>query len=256
MSYSKLRGARKTKKKDEVVVENEKSTLDASEDMFQQQRQRIIDTIISHPYFVIGSVAAVVLMVAAVFGVRSIVKKGNDDNAANFFKIEKVYASQVGDEQTYKTENDKMKKVVEVYASVKSTFSNTLYKDIAAFYSAKAHYKLNEYGKAIDLFKLVQKSSAIDSDIKFGAYEGEAFCYFDRDDYDHAIVVWKKYLGLTSNIYKDNALYYIGLAYEKKGDNAKALEFFKKLKNDYPESVLLKKVEAKLPKDKKEDKKS
>jgi len=254
--YSKLRGARKIKPKKEEVQPGQETVQETKvvdtivEDAFQQQGKRVLDNLFAHPYFVIGSVLAVVVLVVISLGISSFVKNAKSEKSLLYAHALKVWSAEVGAEGEFKTENEKMRKSLEEFKKVSDKLSGSFAASAAQMYMAKAHYRLNDLGAASELFKKLQKDSNLSMEMKFGAFEGEAFTQFDRGDYAMAIEVWERFLKESNApIYKDFAIYYIGTTYEKMNKQDKALEYFKKLKAEYPESSLISKIADKLPKE-------
>jgi len=86
-----------------------------------------------------------------------------------------------------------------------------------------------------------------EQELLFGVYEGEAICHFDKKEFEKAAEIWKEWLNRKTDIYKDHALYYIGLSYEKSGKDDEALSYYKRLKDEHPDSLLIVKINDKVP---------
>ncbi len=248
MVYSKLRGFRKPKpKKDE-----QSAAVIKEKDAFQEQGQRFIDEIISHPYFIIGSVVAVIGAVILFLALSNYIQDSRAKETAFFTDAMKVWDAKVGSGEEFISETDKMKKASEKFSEAASRLEGSFMGDVSLFYAAKANYRMKEYEKAGELFKKVQNAKSIPETLKFGAFEGEAFCHLDRNDFEKTIFVWQKYLdSIKSSFYKDQAVYQIAETYEKSGNKEKAMEYYKKLKAEYPESKLVVKIMDKLPSEEK-----
>lgn len=243
MSYLKSRGFRPAKNEPE-----EKNI--AEKDAFQEQGQRLIDRLASHPYFIIGTVAAVIVTVVVAILVADKVAESRSAKARSFVDAMALWEGKNADGSAAKDEPARLKEALAKFAEAEKTLQGSFMGDTAAFYQAKIHYRLKEFDSAIKIFQRLQDSSKIPPEIRFGAYEGEAYCHLDRDDATSAVAVWERYYALkNASLYRDFALYYIGTAYEKMNDAAKAVEYFKRLKAEYPESPLVSKVADRLPED-------
>ena len=233
MAYSKLRGARKKKNK-----EDETSKF-AEHDAFQEQGIKVIDQLLAHPYFIFGTVAAIIVVVIIGLAISSTVS-GNTNKLSYAF-------SQAVDKYDASNESpDKYKESIDLFEDITKTQTGVNVQ-ISYVYIGKAHYHLKEFGKAVEAFKKARAANNLDNDLLFTAYEGEAFCYLDRKEFDKAIELWKEWLNKPVNIYKDHALYYIGYSLEKNGKGKEALEYFKRLKDEFPKSMLVGKIIDKLP---------
>ena len=105
---------------------------------------------------------------------------------------------------------------------------------------------INNCDKAVDFFKQARTSGKLDTDLRFVAYEGEAMCYFDKGDFEKAADLWKEWLNQKTDIYKDYALYYTAMSYEKLGKNDDAAVYYNRIKEEYPKSILIAKIIGKV----------
>jgi len=245
MSYLKLRGARKAKKR----KEDEKSNI-AEQDAFQQQGKRVIDQLMSHPYFILGTVAVILAVVFLGMFISSRVKAGSDDYTLAFSEAVKVFESEVGENSEFKTDAEKYDKAIQLLSGVVENQKGSLNAVASQVYIGKAYYAKNDCVKAVESFKKVKESGKLEENLLFGAYEGEAYCYFDKGEFDKAIDVWKEWLDKSTPLYKDYALYYIGLSYEKSGKVQESVTYYKRIKDEYPQSSIIGKIIDKLPAEK------
>jgi len=236
MAYSKLRGAKKRKNKEEETA----NILE--QDAFQEQGKKVIDQLLAHPYFIFGTVAAIIVVVIIGLGISSKVKDGSNELSYSFAQAIDKFEERVDSPDKYKESIKLFEDVIKTQSGVNVQLSYV--------YVGKAHYKLKEFGKAVDAFKKARAMNNIDANLLFTAYEGEALCYLDRKEFDKAITLWKEWLNKPADIYKDHALYYIGYSLEKSGKEKEALVYFKRLKDEFPKSMLIAKVIDKLPAEK------
>lgn len=255
MSYLKTRGFRAPK----AEKENEKNF--AEKDAFQEGGQKMMDQLASHPYFIIGSVAGVIGAVVIAILISNWVSDARNAKAAPFAQALALWEGDKDkDKETGAAAGDetgRMKQALAKFDEASVALKGSFMGDVSLFYEAKAHYRLKEFDSAITLFKQLQTASKIPENIRFGAYEGEAYCHLDRNDPAEAIKVWERYYALKdAPLYRDFALYYIGTAYDRMNDAAKAVEYFKKLKAEFPESPLVTKIADRIPEEKSETKKA
>lgn len=245
MAYSRLRGARKFKKKEDETTQ---ANLEA-QDAFQEQGKKLVDRIMTHPYFVLGTVALIIVIIAAMLGISSVIKKGRDADANKYAEAVKIIESRSGESAEYADEAQKLDKALKAFEKVISDQSGSVSAASAMVYSGKAYQAKNDCDKAVEFYKKARDTKKLSADILFLTYEGEAFCKFDKGDYDGAIAVWKGWLDVKSPIYKDYALYYIGMSYEKLGKKEEAAVHYKRLQDEQPKSILIAKIAGKLPKE-------
>ncbi len=250
MSYLKTRGFRAPK------PEKESEKNFAEKDAFQEGGQKMMDQLANHPYFIIGSVAGVIGAVVIAILISNWFAEAREAKATPFVQALALWEGDAEKEAPAALdETGRMKQALAKFDEAASTLKGSFMGDVSLFYKAKAHYRLKEFDSAITLFKQLQGDSKIPADIRFGAYEGEAYCHLDRNDHAEAIKVWERYYTIKdAKLYRDFALYYIGTAYDRMNDPAKAVEYFTKLKAEFPESPLVSKVAGRLPEEKKEEK--
>ncbi len=242
MSYLKTRGFRAPK------AEKETEKNFAEKDAFQESGQKMMDQLTNHPYFIIGTVAGIIGAVVIAIFISNWISDSRQAKALPFTQALALWEGDKDKETAAGDEAGRMKQALAKFDEASIALKGSFMGDVSLFYKAKAHYRLKEFDSALTLFKQLQDSSKIPEDIRFGAYEGAAYCHLDRNDPTEAIKVWERYYALkNAPLYKDFALYYIGTAYDRMNDAAKAVEYFKKLKAEFPESPLVSKVADRLP---------
>lgn len=241
MAYSKLRGARKPKKKDENSVNI------AEHDAFQEQGMKLVDKLLAHPYFILGTVGAIIGLVVVITLISSFIKSKNDKLAFDYASAVATFESETGESTEFDNDTQKYTKAIGQFEKVISEQSGSFNAAASMLYIGKAYSKMNNCEKAVEYFKKARSSGKLAENILFGTYEGEAICLFDKKDFDKAADVWKEWLNRKTDLYKDHALYYIGLSYEKGGKNEEALSYYKRLKNEHSESLLIAKINDKVP---------
>ncbi len=119
---------------------------------------------------------------------------------------------------------------------------------IARLYAADLSRRAGDHAAA-EKHYLDYLANADDRDVaSFAATEGAAYAAEAQGDADRAIAHFEKILSLPGTFYHDRAHMQLGRLWEGKGDTAKALEAYKKIVEDFPESKILanakKRVEA------------
>lgn len=241
MSYLKSRGFRPKR------LDKEEERQANGTDAFQEQGRLFLDQVAAHPYFVIGSVIIVIAVVALSILLSGWLHDRREAKAALF-----VEAASLWEESALRAVDvEKTKSAVEKFGAAAEKNAGSFIGDVALFYKAKGHYRLKEFDAALSLFKKLQTESRIPEDLRFGAYEGEAYCHLDRGDHAAAAAVWERYLALPGvTLYRDFALFYAGRTYELLNDLVKAKGYYSKLKTEFPESPLISKVAGRFPEEK------
>ncbi len=234
----KLRGARKAKRKEEDaaahIVEN---------DAFQEQGKKVV---LEHPYFILGCVAVIVAIVVAAMLISSVVKSSSDAKS-----LEYAEAIEALDKAEEEDSADKAKaayeKAISAFEKVMKNQSGSINAAASMVYSGRIYKEnMNNCDKAVDFFRQAKNNGKLATDLRFAAYEGEAFCRFDKNEFKEAAAVWEEWLNQNTEIYKDYALYYIAMSYEKLGDAGKAAVYYDRIKNEYPKSILIAKIAGKV----------
>lgn len=104
----------------------------------------------------------------------------------------------------------------------------------AFFYAGVCELHLGNYSEALDYLSgykgkdEIMKAKVLGS--KGDAYEG-------LEQYKEAVSCYEKAAGVVDNVFAASYLLKAGVACEELGDNAKALAFYKKIKDQYPQSM-------------------
>ena len=233
----KLRGARKAKKKEleaaANIVEN---------DAFQEQGKKVV---LEHPYFIFGCVGAIIVVVIVAMLISTAVKSASDSKSLEYAAATELLDkadddSSANSKAAYEQALAAFDKVIKnqsgsMNAAASMVFSGRIYKE-----------NMNNCEKAVDFFKQAVNTGKLTVDTRFVAYEGEAMCYFDKGDFEKAAALWKEWLNQKTDVYKDYALYYTAMVYEKQGKAEEAAVYYKRLKEEYPKSLLIAKIVSKV----------
>ena len=233
----KLRGARKAKKKEietaANIVEN---------DAFQEQGKKVV---LEHPYFIFGCVGAIVLVVIVAMLVSSAVKSGSDAKSLEYAQALELLDK--ADDDTSENAKASYEKALAAFDKVIKNQSGSINAAASTVYSGRIYKEtMNNCDKAVDFFTQAKTNSKLTADLRFAAFEGEAMCYFDKGDFEKAAGIWKSWLDQKTDVYKDYALYYTGMTYEKLGKSSDAAVYYNRLKDEYPKSLLLAKIAGKV----------
>ena len=119
---------------------------------------------------------------------------------------------------------------IDIYDQYKRTKAGKL----AAYYAGICYLRLGQYQDAIDY---LQKYTTRDDVIYPMALGAIGDCYMELDDLDKAVNYYEKAAKKNANDFSSPMhLMKLGMTYEIMGNYAKALETYKALKKDYPNS--------------------
>ena len=194
---------------------------------------RLLGLVMAHKMRIAGVLGFVFLAIICVSGIRYLAVQSETEAfkllAAGVDKYEKALEEEDSEKACEKVQGD-FEKIVEQFSSKKGgkmaavTFGNILY--AAGRYEAAITY----YRKAEGGF-----SPALNSLI----HSGLAYVYTARGDVEKAI----RYFGMIADakdaISKDEALFNLGILYEKKGDLAKSREAFKNIATNFTDSIYI-----------------
>jgi tetratricopeptide (TPR) repeat protein len=120
------------------------------------------------------------------------------------------------------------------FEKIISDYSNTKAANLAYFYLGIAYLNKGEYRKAIDNLTNYRGNDGI---VAAEALGGTGDAYVELKDYDKAETYLKKAADKASNKFLSPIyLKKLGLVYEAQNDNKDALDTYKKIKTDYPDS--------------------
>jgi len=133
------------------------------------------------------------------------------------------------------------------FEKIVSDYGNTKAANLAYYYLGTAYLNKGEYLKAIDNLTNFRGDDSIISAEAFGE-TGDA--YVELKDYSKAETYFKKAADKAKNNF--NSPFYLkklGLVYEAENDNKSALETFKKIKTDYPNSTEAQSIDEYIARD-------
>ncbi len=102
------------------------------------------------------------------------------------------------------------------------------------FYAGVCELQLGNYENAVNYLKKYNGKDAILAARALGA-QGDALCGLEK--YAEAVACYEKAAAQADDMYAASYLLKAGVASEELGDNAKALSFYKEIKDQYPQSM-------------------
>ena len=208
-----------TKKEQEVKgeerLENVESALSKTE-LWIEEHQKLI----------YGIIIAVLVLAAAIWGLKAMNDKKNANASKEIFTAQKYFEKEMYEEALVGDGN--YMGFTEVYDSYSSTKTGKL----AAYYAGISNMKLGHYEEAIDYLKKFNGNDEILAPMALGAI-GD--CYMELDDMNSAVSYYEKAANKSKNEFTGPLfLNKAAMTYEIMGNYAEALKCYKALKADYP----------------------
>ena len=102
------------------------------------------------------------------------------------------------------------------------------------FYAGVCELQLGKYDEAL---KFLSKYIGKDAILKAKALGSKGDAYSGLENYKEAVSYYEKAAATVDNMFAASYLLKAGVACEELGDDAKALSFYKKIKDQYPQSM-------------------
>lgn len=174
------------------------------------------------------AVIAILVVIGGFFGYKKFILEPKEVTAS---------AEMFAAEQYFK--NDNMDKALNGdgkhlgFIAIIDKYGNTKSGNLANFYAGSAYLTKGEFQKAIEYLEdYKSKDAFLGNQAK--AMVGD--CYMELNKIDDAIKSYNNALGNPNDMTTPFILYKLGLAYEVKKDNKKALESYKRIKTEFPAS--------------------
>lgn len=187
-------------------------------ELFIEKNQKIIMIVL----------IAILVVIGGFFGYKKFILEPKEVTAS---------AEMFAAEQYFK--NDNMDKALNGdgkhlgFIAIIDKYGNTKSGNLAHFYAGSAYLTKGEFQKSIEYLE------DYDSKDAFLGTQAKAMvgdCYMELNKIDDAIKSYNKALDNPNDMTTAFVLYKLGLAYELKKDNKKALESYKRIKTEFPAS--------------------
>jgi len=169
---------------------------------------------------------ALLVVAFAIFGINKYMQKRNANANAQIFHAEAAFEQEKYDIALNGDGNNLG------FLDIISTYGSTKTGKLANYYAGICYMKQGDYNSAIDYLKKYSNNDQILSAMALGAI-GD--CYMELGDNTNAANYYGKAANKNPNDFTSPMfLVKEGMTYEIMGNNAKALDAYKKLKKDYP----------------------
>ncbi len=205
------------KKADETLVDIVE-VKERAEDFFEQYR-----------YYILGAVAAVILIPLAIFAYNNFYKIPRQQEA-----VEQMYQAQQQFERDSFTLALTNPGGGKGFLDIIDQYSGTPAANLALYYAGISYLNLGQYDAAIDYLKDFNARGDVLPAMKYGAL-GDA--YSEKGDFKKAMAMYKKAAATKPN--EAITPYYlkkIGLLHERNAEWKEALKVYQEIKDKYPDS--------------------
>lgn len=212
----KKRITKKTGLKEEQV----KSAVDHFKDVIKERKR--IST------YVLAVVGAAVISAILFFGYSfSVNKKAYSIEKEAFDYYYNINLKHpVADEDRYKKSLELFKKRIEIKLA-----------PVAQFYIGNCYFNLGDYDSAIKSFSEFIDAYRDNEEVLPLVYQKLASAYFKKGENDEAIKTLETLGQFKNGVFKDNALILMARHYESSGKAEEAMEKYKELIKDFPDSI-------------------
>lgn len=185
--------------------------------------------------------------------------------AEAFYSAMKIYQAKVEPSGTapdrLKTLDEKERAVIKTFTDLSKSYKGSKFETIALLYAANSYYNLKEFDKAIELydrilFKTEREDSKLHGNInevkespgivRDATIDGLAYSYQQKGDLKKAIEFQSMLTSSKDSHLRETGLAALGRLYEKSNDKAKAIEMYKKIISEFPESPTLSDVKERM----------
>ncbi len=142
---------------------------------------------------------------------------------------------------------------IEAYSQVSETFQRTIKKyggnaggKLARVIYASISYDAAQYEKAIELYKQSLNDFKDDKLLYYLILSSLGYAYQQVEDTQNAATYFEKASSATDSQIREEALFNLGLMYEKLGEADKSQQTLQKILNNHPNSIYFNMVEEKL----------
>ena len=174
-------------------------------------------------------IVAILVLIGGFFGYMKLIAEPRQEAAST-----EMFAA----EQFFK--NDEMDKALNGegkhlgFLAIIDKYPHTKSGKLANFYAGSAYLSKGEFQKAIDYLEDFKSKDVF---LSSGAKAMIGDCYLELNKIDDAIKNYEKAVSSPNEMTTPFVLFKLGVAYEMKKDNKKALETYKKIKSDFPSSM-------------------
>lgn len=220
------------------------------EDDFLTSTRSFVGYLIGKKNLLIIGIGGIIALTLILVGIRYIVSSSNTESenslavALEYYKGPVVTSEMLEKDprlKYFRTFTDEKTKYTE--AAAKFDFVSKAYKRkhtgiIALFYAGNCYYKIGDYATAIEKYKKYVDIVGNNPEKSFSnlALEGLGYSLEMSGKTDDALAAFEKLTTPENGTFRERGLYNAARMYQIKNNNQKALELYKILIQDFPES--------------------
>ena len=175
---------------------------------------------------VYGGIIALILIIGGGYYYKNIMMPKAEDEAQSYMFDAQYYFEQDSFELAL---NSGFLDVIDEHSGTKAA-------NLAHYYAGLCYYNLKQYDDAIEHLKAYDKDDEILGALAYGVL---ADCQMETGDTDDALANYKKAANFSDN--EASAPYLLkkaAIAFENNGDVQQALDFYNKIKKDFPNTTV------------------
>ena len=224
-----------------------------ADDPFLENANRIADTIQKNGKKILAGLLGVFVLTGLVLMVLQQQERGAAAMTTDLTKALDGYREATDPQKVFTSTvpgalETEAKEALPAFTAIISAEPGSGAASIARLYAADLSRRAGDDAAAEKLYSDYLSAAAPDDAARFVALEGAGYAAEAQGNHDRAIKHFSALLELPGTFYHDRAHMHLGRLYEQKDDKAKALEAYKKIVEDFPESKVLadakKRVEA------------
>ena len=193
-----------------------------------------------------GGVAAVLVLWLAYWG-WSVYQKNNEMDAQELqAKAYKTYQEAMSQTEP-ENQKELLNKAVEQFTEITDGYDGTQGGWTAVIYRGHTYYALGQYDEALEDYSAALKKASRDT-TKALSLQGLGASYMAKGDYAKAIEFYEKLKKQGGTGFQRTAKWSIAKAYEKLGEKEKALAIYKELETEFTDMVHKSLTENKISK--------
>jgi tetratricopeptide (TPR) repeat protein len=226
-----------------MATRKQKIAEDTAEDAFVEEGHKAVEWVEKHGRQILLGAAAVLVLTSGVLIAQRSSRRSASDVTAKLTQAVDDYR-EATDLQKAMTStvpgalDADMEKALPAFDALIKEHGEAGAGVIARLYAGDLHRRLGQHEKAEALFKEYLDKTKADDPLRFLALEGAGYAAEEQGKTDVALGYFKQITELPSGFYKDYGLKHVARMHELKGDSAAALEAYKKIVSDVPDSKL------------------
>ena len=243
-TYKKRGGKPKTKAEKQQSIEDGSTTAEVFNTL-DEGASKTEQWVVANQKYIFAIVGLVAVLVLGFLGYDKYIQEPNERLAMNdMYSAQKYFNDAVNNSAQDSLFTLSLNGAEGKYGmlDIAETYSGTKAGNLANYYAGMAYLNMKDYVNAIEYLNAFESSDDVLGPIAKGGI-GDAFVQLEQleDAYDYYVQAAKD---KTNNYTTPMYLYKAGVIGLKIGKNAKALDYFKTIKSDFPESTEAKDIDV------------